>query len=394
MLLQVLLTVGISQALMLSALLLLKRRKSQADYLLSLQLLLLFLITMLFLYKEEIHAFSLHISLHAFSLSYLALALFYLYVKAVTTGPVHLGNWPNWLHFLPFGTVLLVMLIQFHSMPPGAMRQCLDGIMAGQPPVWFLAIYYAFFLGLFPLYLWLSFRALQRHEHYLLTKFSYTEDISLGWLNRYLWGLCVLATFFLLFEVVGGQLFDWLGQGIGFMPGFVVMVLLVLYLGYFGLKQQIIFVDSEERERKAPTPVIATDDQAPELKYQSSSLTDDRAEVYLQRLLAHMDAEKPYLEPRITIADLSERTGIPANYLSQIINEKRGQNFFDFINSYRVREFQVLLQQPENRQFTLLSLAYDSGFNSKSTFNAIFKKTTGLTPSEYASREAAQWEVH
>jgi len=97
-----------------------------------------------------------------------------------------------------------------------------------------------------------------------------------------------------------------------------------------------------------------------------------------------METEKPYLEPRITIAELAQRMDIPVNYLSQVINEQLDQNFFDFINTYRVAEFKRLLAEPDFQHYTLLSLAYEAGFNSKSTFNAIFKKITGRTPSDYA----------
>ncbi|MCB0642793.1 MAG: AraC family transcriptional regulator, partial [Phaeodactylibacter sp.] len=215
------------------------------------------------------------------------------------------------------------------------------------------------------------------HEAYILTKFSYTEDINLGWLNRYLWGNIILWLSFLTFEVIGSKLLDFYPHEVGFIPGFVVLVGLILYLGIYGRRQGVIF-DSET------TPLLEPlEEEVAEEKYQSSSLTDERAALYLKQLRVYMDREKPYLEPKMTIAKLAERADIPVNYLSQVINDRLDQNFFDFINSYRVREFQELLEQPDNSQYTLLSLAHDAGFNSKSTFNAIFKKFTGQTPSEY-----------
>ena len=69
--------------------------------------------------------------------------------------------------------------------------------------------------------------------------------------------------------------------------------------------------------------------------------------------------------------------------LSQVINEQLGVNFFNFVNQYRVEEFKERLADPSNRNFSLLGIAFDSGFNSKSTFNRIFRNTTGLTPSRY-----------
>ena len=80
------------------------------------------------------------------------------------------------------------------------------------------------------------------------------------------------------------------------------------------------------------------------------------------------------------------------NYLSQVINEVEGINFYDYVNRLRVEEFKRLLSLPENQRFTLLALAYDCGFNSKSAFNRCFKKTTGLSPSEYAKQLKAVYE--
>ncbi len=80
--------------------------------------------------------------------------------------------------------------------------------------------------------------------------------------------------------------------------------------------------------------------------------------------------------------------GTHPNYLSQIINEKEGKSFYDFVNSFRVEEFKRLVKDSKNKQFTLLALAYDCGFNSKSSFNRYFKKNTGKTPSEFVKSDA------
>jgi AraC-like DNA-binding protein len=81
----------------------------------------------------------------------------------------------------------------------------------------------------------------------------------------------------------------------------------------------------------------------------------------------------------------STKLGVHPNYLSQIINQKEKKNFYDFVNTYRFEEFKKLIAQQKNQQYTLLSLAYDCGFSSKSSFNRYFKKATGQTPSEYTT---------
>jgi AraC-like DNA-binding protein len=96
-----------------------------------------------------------------------------------------------------------------------------------------------------------------------------------------------------------------------------------------------------------------------------------------------MSDEKPYLIPNININELSEKVDIPMRFLSQIINDSLNQNFFDFINYYRVEESKNYLTDPKCRKLNILEILYEVGFNSKSTFNKVFKEFTGLTPTEY-----------
>ncbi|MBM3437307.1 MAG: helix-turn-helix transcriptional regulator, partial [Bacteroidetes bacterium] len=100
----------------------------------------------------------------------------------------------------------------------------------------------------------------------------------------------------------------------------------------------------------------------------------------LVRLMQH---EKVYLDETLTLNKLSEQLEILPNYLSQVINERFDKNFYDFVNSYRIEEFKILVQRADNRNKTLLALALDSGFTSKTSFNNFFKKLTGKTPTEY-----------
>ena len=99
-----------------------------------------------------------------------------------------------------------------------------------------------------------------------------------------------------------------------------------------------------------------------------------------------MRSEKPYLDPALTLAMLAEKLSMPGKHLSQIINEHFGQNFNDFINSYRIRAAIARLSDAKTREDKLLKIAFESGFNSKSVFNAAFKKNTGFRPSEFRQR--------
>ncbi len=99
----------------------------------------------------------------------------------------------------------------------------------------------------------------------------------------------------------------------------------------------------------------------------------------LQQLMAD---EQPWLEPELTLAELAHRLRTNTSLLSHVINTGCGQNFNDFVNSYRVAEAERKLQDPRLTHYSLVGIALESGFNSKSTFNRVFKKLTGRTPSE------------
>ena len=98
-----------------------------------------------------------------------------------------------------------------------------------------------------------------------------------------------------------------------------------------------------------------------------------------------MDSNKPYLKNDLKISELADALAVPAYHLSQVINDEFLVNFYDFINKYRVEEAKKLLIE-DNRNYKILAIAYEVGFNSKATFNRVFKKFTDLTPSEFKEK--------
>jgi AraC-like DNA-binding protein len=131
------------------------------------------------------------------------------------------------------------------------------------------------------------------------------------------------------------------------------------------------------------TPIQEEDLQENGGKYQHSLLDDDLARHYLNVVVEAVVNQKMYLNPDLTISMLVEQTGVSRHRLSQVINQKLGKNFNDFVNEYRVEEAKKLLVSPESHYLTNLAIAFEVGFNSKSTFYTVFKKNTGLTPSEF-----------
>ncbi|MCF8364554.1 MAG: helix-turn-helix domain-containing protein [Bacteroidales bacterium] len=110
---------------------------------------------------------------------------------------------------------------------------------------------------------------------------------------------------------------------------------------------------------------------------------EDTARVFLARLMKFIRSDKPYLDPNLSLRSLAAQVEIHPNQLSWLLNEHVGKNFNEFINQYRVEAFKLLADDPKNAHVTLVGLAFDCGFNSKTVFNTCFKKETGLTPKQF-----------
>ena len=108
--------------------------------------------------------------------------------------------------------------------------------------------------------------------------------------------------------------------------------------------------------------------------------------LYVEKLKNYMNAEKPFLNPDLNLPQLSKDLDIPSHHLSQVINKNIGLNFFDFINRYRIDEIKAKIADSGYNNLSLLGIAFESGFNSKSAFNRVFKNLTGETPSQYKKR--------
>jgi len=122
-------------------------------------------------------------------------------------------------------------------------------------------------------------------------------------------------------------------------------------------------------------------------RYKSSGLTTEDAIRYKSTLLDYMSSNELHKDHSITLGKLAKSLSITPHALSQLINEQFSSNFNDFINSYRVEEAKKMLADPERRNFTIASIAYDSGFNTLSAFNVAFKKFTGVTPSQFRLKD-------
>jgi len=125
-------------------------------------------------------------------------------------------------------------------------------------------------------------------------------------------------------------------------------------------------------------------------KYASSPLDQDAKRRHAERLSRHMVLERPFLDPSLNLEGLARSLRILPSYLSQVLNEELGQNFYEYVSEFRVREVQARLCTSDCAERTLLALAFESGFNSKASFNRAFKRVTGMTPSEFARTRSSE----
>lgn len=218
----------------------------------------------------------------------------------------------------------------------------------------------------------LSFRALKKYKKRVMDNLSYIEKINLQWLHRLIIGLSFI---WVLVSFADDEVI------------FLSLILFVLYIGYYGIKQVGVFSNQQPLESsgllesKEETKILTV--PLNNIKYENSSLSENQLHDIHKRLLHLIKEKKLYQIPELNLAMVSEELGVHPNTLSQVINTVEQKNFFDYINTLRVEEFKERISKPANQKYTLLSLALECGFNSKTSFNRNFKKNTGKSPSEY-----------
>lgn len=212
------------------------------------------------------------------------------------------------------------------------------------------------------------YQELTSYEAQLMNQYSEIERHSLAWLKYAILGSLILWTLWAVPFTIQ------LGVGIPgswvYYPLYVGQAIIIYWVGYGIYARRDIFEAPELSSTDSPDSV-------------SEPTFSTRAEGHYQRLIHLMNEEALYTHPDLSMSLLAEKTGLSNGYLSQILNQQEGKNFFEFVNAYRVEEVKRRLADPAFAHYSLLAIGMDAGFKSKSTFYSVFKKMTGKTPAAY-----------
>ncbi len=222
------------------------------------------------------------------------------------------------------------------------------------------------------IYMLLVIRNLKEYKNQLEDNFSNIENINLRWLTILCYALIIVTLIWIIggYGDIGYFVKKWGEPQIVVAYIFwVFMSSIVLLIGYNGFTKPEIFLND-----KLDLPPKSI----PKKKYSAKQLLK-----ISEQLTQLMHDEKPFLNPTLKLGQLAEILGTNPSLLSSVINTVFEKNFNDFVNEYRVKEVINKIRNPEHNNLTLLGLAFDSGFNSKSSFNSVFKKVTGKTPNAF-----------
>ena len=219
----------------------------------------------------------------------------------------------------------------------------------------------------FIIYVYLSVALFFRYKTWLKSYYSSIKSSSLGWLNIPLFLYSVFWISWIIMRLLDTFIFQSNLKEFYFLPSFLVISVVTCWIGFKGYIKSQIEVAGFSKVG---------------LKSNSKMANPQGAE----KIVTLMLTQKPFINPDLDLQKLSEITNMNSKTISQIINYDLKMNFYEFINKYRIEEFKRRVQNEESDKFSLLGIAYDCGFSSKSTFNHVFKKLTGQTPSEYKAQ--------
>lgn len=245
--------------------------------------------------------------------------------------------------------------------------------------LFFITLFVVILSGL--IFLVMSFIKLHRFRLSIKQLYSSVDAINLNWLKFLLiLSSCIwLSSFLSLF----------MDSRVFYVMDLLAFPVFIFFISYYDLRQKRIPLTVDMIAGESPDTVKdgnflqekgAKEDQ---VKYAKSEISEETAEELTGKLMFLLNHEKVYLKSDLSLPELAGMMDTSTHKLSRLLNERINQSFYEFINYHRVQEVMSRLASDEFKNFKILAIAFDSGFNSKTTFNASFKKYSGLSPSEY-----------
>jgi AraC-like DNA-binding protein len=290
--------------------------------------------------------------------------LCYFYFKSQVDKDFRFSKKDIW-NFLPF-IIHTVYHVGVFSMGQGFVKT-VEGNFHGPFHIPEIETFGEIFLDGF--YIYKCLKLYHEYRKWTITQFSDTESVSFKWFRNFLIVLVISFVVYLLKMVIDRAYNldfkdDWWDNLIG-----VALIYYVSITGYAQAQPNTGLVFKEEDHKVE--------------NIQKEKFNDEELHTWKAKILKLMQDEKLYLQPELNLSDIANRLKTNISVLSGVVNNAFGKNFNDFVNEYRVKEFQERIQLPENKNITLLGIAFDCGFNSKATFNRSFKKFTGKAPKEF-----------
>jgi len=299
--------------------------------------------------------------------------LIYLYVKSVTMSSFRFRK-KDWLHFIPAFSIIAyrIVIFLYDASQPGFGDTQNGYLKIHLDEAYVLPLYEVF--GYFQnfLYLAFTFQLFYFYRKKIKEYFSNVYKLELNWILSFLVLYTVLYFYGFVQTIVAEFVMD-----LNYMQRWWLVLLTGLVIVYVGIKGY--FTDTTKLKKLnfsfAPSRVSIPDAPSETEKSISPKAIED-----LKNL---MEQEKPYLNPELNLADLADMAKMNRAQLSETINTGFGKNFNDFVNQYRVNAFKKMLAENHQDRLSLLGIALECGFNSKATFNRVFKKLTNLSPTDY-----------
>ncbi|MFA6469150.1 MAG: helix-turn-helix transcriptional regulator [Bacteroidota bacterium] len=299
----------------------------------------------------------------------------YLYTKYLLRREIRFAS-KDWLHFSSFiifesGLIITFMfgLIDFSSAAAASPSTA---------PL-FLRLFNMLLIIQGIAYVVVGLRKILRYDKQLKNVLSSIEQVQLSWLRNTTLAMLSAWILFLVEDTL-------MTYGINLSNFVIVSVVFAVYvyaMGVFGLMKSEIFASPDVEKAMHAVSELAEEEAPSSSKYERSGLSPEMAQQYVQQLIPLMEEKKLFTDASLSLSQLAELLTISAHNLSEVINSQLGKNFYDFVNGYRLEEVKKGLADPAKQHLKILSIAFDAGFNSKATFNTLFKQQTGKTPSEY-----------